>query len=476
VIERKIFLAGEWRATGDVYEVRSPADHAVVARAHRARPADIEDALVAARKAFALTRSMPTYERTAILHKIADGLRLRRDELVRILALEAGKPVKAGRAEVDRAIFTFDLAAEESRRIGAELFPMDWAPWGADRVGLVKRFPIGPIAGITPFNFPLNLSAHKIAPAIAAGNTIVLKPATQTPSAALVIAEAAQAAGLPPGALSVVPATAKTIAPLVIDERFKMLTFTGSAAVGWDLKSRAGKKRVALELGGNAAAIVHEDADIRRAAERITAGGYAYSGQSCISVQRVLVQRRVYEPFMDLFVPMVEALVVGDPLDESTDVGPMITQQDAARVQTWIQEAQAGGATVVLGGAREDTMLKPAIVAGVRPEMKISCQEVFGPVVAVTIYDTLSQALAIVNDSVYGLQAGVFTRHAPSIWRAFETLDVGGVMIDDVPSFRIDQMPYGGVKDSGLGREGIRFAIEDMTEIRLLVIRTPPGR
>jgi glyceraldehyde-3-phosphate dehydrogenase (NADP+) len=468
MIERKIFVAGEWRATGDTYQVRSPADNKPVANVHRARPGDIEEAIVAAQRAFGTTRSMATWERTAILDTMAAGIAKRRDELTRLLALEAGKPVKAGRAEVDRAVFTFEVAAEEARRIEGELFSMDWAPWGADRIGIVKRFPIGPIAGITPFNFPLNLCAHKVAPAIASGNTMVLKPASQTPSVALVLAEIAQQAGLPPGALSVTPATPDTARPLVTDDRFKMLTFTGSAEVGWELKRRAGRKRVALELGGNAAAIVHHDADLARAAERITVGGYSYSGQSCISVQRVLVQRQVRDRFMEAFVPMVQALRVGDPLDEATDVGPMITEGDAIRAASWIEEAVSRGATVVLGGARDGATLMPAIVTEVSREMRISCREVFAPVVAITTYDTLDEAFAMVNDSDYGLQAGIFTRDAPSIWRAFEKLEVGGVMVDDVPTFRVDHMPYGGVKDSGSGREGLKYAIEEMTEIKVM--------
>jgi len=466
--ERKLFVAGQWRGTDDVMEVRAPGSGQVVARVHRAGPADIEDAISAAQEAFQATRTLPTWRRTEILTKIVEGISRRREELVRVLALEAGKPVKAGRVEVERAIFTFGVAAEEARRIAGEVFPMDLAPWGADRVGIVRRFPIGPISGIVPFNFPLNLTAHKVAPCIAAGNTMVLKPASQTPSAALVLAEIASEAGLPPGALSVTPAAVETAESLITDDRFKMLTFTGSAAVGWDLKRRAGKKRVTLELGGNAAAIVHNDADIERAADRITAGGYSYSGQSCISVQRALVHRQIYDLFMEAFIPTVRALKVGDPLDESTDVGPMITEKDAQRAATWVQEAVAGGARLVLGGEREGSVLKPTIVERVRPEMRISCQEVFAPVVAVTSYDTLDEALALVNDSPYGLQAGIFTRDAASVWKTFETLEVGGVMVDDVPTFRVDHMPYGGVKDSGFGREGLKYAIEEMTEIRIM--------
>ncbi len=466
--ERKLFLAGRWHATGDLTEVRSPYDGAVVARVHRGGTHEMDEAIGAAQEAFEVTRSMPVWERTAILTRMADGLTRRRDALVRMLALEAGKPVKAGRAEVDRAVFTFGVAAEEARRIGGEVLPMDWAPWGAGKIGIIRRFPIGPIAGIVPFNFPLNLTAHKIAPCIASGNTMVVKPASQTPSTALALAEIAEEAGLPAGALSVVPAPAGAARPLVEDDRIRLLTFTGSAEVGWELKRRAGRKKVALELGGNAAAIVHHDADLKRAAERITAGGYGYAGQSCISVQRVLAHRSVHDRLMETLVPMVEALAVGDPLDETTDVGPMITEADAARAESWIREAVEAGARLVTGGGRDGAVLAPALLDGVAPSMKVSCREVFAPVVGVTVYDTLDEAFDMVNDSDYGLQAGIFTRDAPSVWKAFERLEVGGVMVDDVPTYRIDHQPYGGVKGSGLGREGLKYAIEEMTEIRIL--------
>ena len=465
---RRPFVAGAWRETGDIHDVKSPATGAIVARVHRATPGDVEDAIVAAQGAFEQMRALATWERSAILEKIAEGLRRRHDELARILAQEAGKPLKAGRTEVDRAIFTFRLAAQETLRIGSELFPMDWAPWGADRIGIVRRFPLGPIAGITPFNFPLNLSAHKIAPCIASGNTMVIKPASQTPSATLVIAEEAQAAGLPSGALSVLPASTEVARPLVTDDRFRMLTFTGSAAVGWQLKRDAGKKRVALELGGNAAVIVHHDADLARAAERITAGGYGYAGQSCISVQRVLVHRLVQDRFMSEFVPRVQALVVGDPEDETTDIGPMISESEAVRAQAWIEEALGAGARQVVGGARRGALHPPVILTHVAPGMKVSCQEIFAPVVVVTPYDDLEEAFSMVNDSPYGLQAGLFTRDAPTIWRAFDRLEVGGLMVDDVSTFRMDHMPYGGVKDSGTGREGVKYAIEEMTELKVM--------
>ncbi|HKY31703.1 MAG TPA: aldehyde dehydrogenase family protein [Candidatus Polarisedimenticolia bacterium] len=473
MIERRAFIGGEWRATGDVREVRSPATGEVVARVHQAGPEQVELAIRAAVEAEGAAGRLPTWKRSDILRGIAAGIERRRDELTRLLALEAGKPVKAGRAEVDRAVFTFGVAAEEARRLGGEFISMDWAPWGADRVGLTRRFPLGAIAAITPFNFPLNLVAHKLAPCIGAGNTMVLKPASQTPSPALVLAEIAQEAGLPAGVFNVVPASSQAAAPLVEDERLKLITFTGSAAVGWDIKRRAGRKKVVLELGGNAAVIVHKDADLERAADRIVAGGYGYSGQSCISVQRVLAHRDVHASLLKLLAGKVRALRPGDPLDEATDVAAMITTQDAERAASWIEEAMAAGARLVEGGRREGALLHPALLDGVRPEMKVSCREVFAPVVAVASYESLDDAIGMVNDSPYGLQAGIFTRDAPSIWRAFERLEVGGVMVDDVPTYRIDHMPYGGVKESGLGREGLKYAIEDMTEIRLLAWHLP---
>jgi acyl-CoA reductase-like NAD-dependent aldehyde dehydrogenase len=466
--ERRLFAAGEWIATGDVHQILSPHTGDVVARVHRARPGDVESAIASALKAAPAMGSLPAWRRAGILHAIGDGIASRRDELARILALEAGKPLKAGRAEADRAAFTFHTGAEEALRQGGELLRLDWAPWGDDRIGITRRFPLGPVAAITPFNFPLNLVAHKIAPSIAAGNTMVLKPASQTPGPALVLAELAAAAGLPAGALSVLPASPRAAEPLVTDERLKMITFTGSASVGWDIRRRAGRKRVALELGGNAAVVVHGDADLARAAERIVFGGFGYSGQSCISVQRIFVQKRVHGDFLSELLPRVAALKPGDPLDEATDIGPLITTGDAERAQRWIEEAVAAGARVLIGGGRQGAILAPTVLDGVSPSMKVSCEEVFAPVVAVSAYETLDEALDRVNDTRYGLQAGIFTRDAPSIWKAYERLEVGGLMVDDVPTYRIDHMPYGGVKESGTGREGLRYAIEEMTEPRLL--------
>jgi glyceraldehyde-3-phosphate dehydrogenase (NADP+) len=467
--ERRPFIHGESRSTGDLAEVRSPFTGEVVTLYHRAGPRDVEDALASATSAFEIMRGKAAWERAAILAGVASEVRRRREELARILVEEAGKPLKAALAEADRTGHTFEAAAEEAKRLGGAILPLDTVPWGAGHLGLTRRFPIGVVAGITPFNFPLNLTAHKIAPALAAGNTIVIKPASQTPSAAIVLAGMAAAAGAPPGAVNVVPATAANAEPLITDGRVKMLTFTGSPAVGWELKRRAWRIRVALELGGNAAAVVTASADLAFAAERIAAGGFGYAGQSCISVQRVLVERSVSEAFLDLLLQKVRALRVGDPGDAATDVGPMIAAAEAERAEGWIREAVAGGAKLLIGGQRAGAVLQPAVLTATTAEMKVNCREIFAPVVTVTPFDGFDTALRMVNDSAYGLQAGIFTREAEAAFRAFERLEVGGVMIDDVPTWRVDHMPYGGVKESGIGREGLRYAIEEMTEPRLMV-------
>jgi glyceraldehyde-3-phosphate dehydrogenase (NADP+) len=335
---------------------------------------------------------------------------------------------------------------------------------------MVRRFPIGPISGITPFNFPLNLVVHKVAPAIAAGCSMVLKPAPQTPMTALLMADVIQQSGWPDGALNVLLLSNDDTAPLIEDDRIKMVSFTGSAAVGWQIKSRSGKKRVALELGGNAAVIVHSDADLAYAAQRCVMGGYGYAGQTCISVQRVLVERSVYGKLTELLVNGVSHLRCGDPMEETTDVGPLIREQDAIRTADWIKEAIAGGARVLCGGQRNGWFVEPTVLTNTKPDMRVNCQEVFGPVVTVEPYDRFEDALARVNHSPYGLQAGIFTRDAKLIFRAFEELEVGGLMAGEVPTFRADQMPYGGIKDSGFGREGVRYTIEEMTEPRLLMM------
>ncbi len=464
------FVDGRWQQEGDIVEIRSPYDGVLVARVAQGRKEHAEAAIAAAVKAFGTTRRLPAFERQRILRQIVVFMTERKEEFARTLAQEAGKPIKAARTEIERSIFTFTVAAEESTRIHGEYLPLDWQEFTAGRWGIVRRFPIGPIAGITPFNFPLNLVAHKVAPAIAAGCPIVLKPAPQTPLCSLLLAECVQQAGWPDGGLSVLPLSNEDAGLLVTDERIKLISFTGSVPVGWDIKRRAGKKKVVLELGGNAAVLVHSDADVAYAAERCVVGGFAYAGQTCISVQRILVEQSVYGKFTDLLIEAVKQLKTGDPMDESTDVGPLIRESDAIRTTAWIDEAVRAGARLLCGGRRTHNVVEPTILTGTKPDMKVNCQEVFGPVVTVEPYQNFDQALRQVNSSAYGMQAGIFTRDAKLLFQAYEELEVGGVIAGDVPSFRIDHMPYGGVKDSGLGREGLRYAIEEMTEPKLLVM------
>jgi glyceraldehyde-3-phosphate dehydrogenase (NADP+) len=465
-----ILVNGEWRKTAERMEVRSPYDGKAVGETFRAGAAEMEEAIRASVRAFEKTARLPTYERAGILERAAEGIRRRREEFALSIAREAGKPLKTARVEADRAALTFTDAAEEIKRLNGEWLPLDRIEASRGRWGLVRRFPLGPIAAISPFNFPLNLVGHKLAPALGAGNSVVLKPASQTPLTALRLAQVLVEAGVQAGALNVLPCSPAVAEPLCTDDRFKLLTFTGSPAVGWDLKRKAGRKRITLELGGNAGCIVHRDADLKYAAERCTFGGFSYAGQSCISVQRILVQRSVYDRFLGEFLPRVESLKVGDPLDEATDVGPMISEKEAQRVEEWVAEARKQGARVLLGGERRGAVVPPVVLGEVKKEMKVSCLEVFAPLVTVSPYEEFDEALKVVNDSDYGLQAGLFTRDASLIFKAYEALEVGGVVVGDVPTFRIDPMPYGGVKDSGLGREGARYALEEMTERKLLVM------
>jgi acyl-CoA reductase-like NAD-dependent aldehyde dehydrogenase len=470
VASHGFYLDGKWMEEGDLIDVRSPFDQTVIGRVHQGRRAHAEAAIAAAVKAFGTTRRLPAFERQRVLRRISHNIAQRKEEFTRTLSLEAGKPIKTARTEVERAIFTFNVAAEESTRIYGEYLPLDWQEYTAGRWGLVRRFPLGPVAGITPFNFPLNLVAHKVAPAIAAGCSMILKPAPQTPLCSILLAEAVQEAGWPDGGLNVLPLSNEDAGLLVSDERIKLISFTGSARVGWQIKQNAGKKKVVLELGGNAGVIVHSDADVSYAAERCVAGGFGYAGQTCISVQRILVEQSVYGKFMDYLLEGVKALKVGDPLEESTDVGPLIRESDAMRAADWVQEAVKGGARLLTGGHRKGPILEPTVLTGTKPEMKVNCEEVFAPVVSVEPYTEFGAAVRELNRSAYGLQAGVFARDAKLIFQAYEELEVGGVVAGDVPSFRIDHMPYGGIKDSGLGREGLRYAIEDMTEVKLLVM------
>jgi glyceraldehyde-3-phosphate dehydrogenase (NADP+) len=471
---RPLFLAGTRRETSATVEVRSPYDGALVAHASAAGPDEYEEAAAACVAAAPAVAALPLHERSRILREVSAALRTQRETFARTIVQEAGKPLRDARTEVDRAAMTFEVAAEEARRLpgSGEVMPMDLAPHGEGRFALTRRVPIGPIAAISPFNFPLNLVAHKLAPALAAGNPLVLKPASRTPLSALALADLLHAAGLPPGALSVLPMTRETGDLLVQDDRYRLLTFTGSAEVGWAMKARAGRKKVVLELGGNAAVIVDEGADVAVAAERAATGGFSYAGQSCISVQRVYVHAAVWNAWLDAFLPRVEALVVGDPMDEQTAVGPLITSGDVDRIETWVNEAVDEGATLLCGGTRQaDRIFSPTVLTGVARHAKVCAEEAFAPVVIVERVASVDEAIDAVNDSAFGLQAGLFTTRLETTLSAFERLEVGGLLVNDVPTYRIDHMPYGGVKDSGIGREGPRFAIEDMTELRLLVVR-----
>jgi glyceraldehyde-3-phosphate dehydrogenase (NADP+) len=467
-----ILLGGGSHETGETYEIASPYDGAPVAVVHRATPEDVERAIAGAVEAFEETRRLPSWRREEILAAISAGIAERREELGETIALEAGKPLKTALLEVDRATFTFKVAAEEAKRIYGEIVPLDWLPGNEGRRGEVRRVPLGPIAGISPFNFPLNLVSHKVAPALAAGNPILLRPASQTPVAALKLGELVYAAGWPADGFAVLPCSTETARPLVEDDRIKKLSFTGSPEVGWALKQRAGRKRVTLELGGNAAVIVNEDADVDFAAERIAWGGFSYAGQTCISVQRVYVHRRVYDRFVSELVRRVEALKVGDPLDPQTDVGPLIDTANADRVEEWLEEAKAAGAEVLTGGEREGSVWRPTVLANADEQLRVSCEEVFAPLLTVAPFDDVDAAIDAAGRSEFGLQGGIFTNDMRVIEKAFDRIEVGGLIVNDVSAFRIDHMPYGGVKASGLGREGLRYAIEEMTELKLLAINT----
>jgi acyl-CoA reductase-like NAD-dependent aldehyde dehydrogenase len=463
-------LNGRWIEEGPAMPVRSPYNGEVVANVVAANRSHALEAISGAVQAFEVTRKLPAYERQRILRSVAAQISSRAEEFALAMALESGKPIKTARMEVARSIFTFEVAAEESTRIYGEYLPLDASETAKGRWGVVRRFPLGPISAITPFNFPLNLVAHKIAPAIAAGCSMVLKPAPQAPVSALLLARLVQEAGWPSGALSVLPLTNEDAAPLIEDDRIKMFTFTGSAAAGWELKKKAGKKRVTLELGGNAAVVIHHDAELEYAAERCVTAGFSYSGQSCIAAQRILVHESVFDRFLALVLDRVQRLKLGDPLDEKTDIGPLIREADAIRAQSWVDEAVAAGARLHCGGRRQGSILEPTILTNTRPQMKVNCMEVFAPVKTVEPYRNFDEAITQADDSPYGLQAGVFSRDVSLIFRAFEELQVGGVMANDVPTFRADQMPYGGTKDSGTGREGLRYSIEEMTERKLLVL------
>lgn len=466
-----LYLANEALSPNQDLAVTNKYSGEVATRVALADAATIDKAIGAAVQATRPMAEMAAYERQAVLAHCVTRFQERADELAYALCIEAGKPIRDSRGEVSRLIDTFRIAAEESVRMTGEVQPLDISARAKGYQGMWKRVPIGPCSFISPFNFPLNLAAHKIAPALAVGCPFVMKPASKTPLGALIIGEVLAETDLPKGAFSILPATRDGADLFTTDDRLKLLSFTGSPEVGWALKARSGKKKVVLELGGNAAVIVDRDTDLADATDRIIFGAFYQSGQSCIGVQRILIHEDIYEALRDMLVTKVRALVSGDPLDENVFIGPMIDEGEARRLESWIAEATAAGATLLCGGGRQGAMLEATLLEGVGRGLKIRDEEAFGPVAILSRFSDFEVALTEVNDSRFGLQAGIFTRDIHKAMRAWEVLEVGGVLIGDVPSYRVDNMPYGGVKDSGLGREGVKFAMEDMCEIRNLVIR-----
>lgn len=466
-----LYLANEAQTPNLDLEVTDKYTGKVATRVALANAEIIDAAIAATVEAAEPMARLPAYARQAVLAHCVKRFQERFDELAFALCIEAGKPIRDARGEVTRLIDTFRIAAEESVRMTGEVQPLDISPRAKGYQGMWKRVPIGPCSFISPFNFPLNLAAHKIAPALAVGCPFVMKPASRTPLGAIIIGEILAETDLPRGAFSILPAQRDGADLFTTDERLKLLSFTGSPGVGWDLKAKAGKKKVVLELGGNAAVIVDADADLEDAVERITFGAFYQSGQSCIGVQRIIIHASIYDELKERLVAKTRTLVAGDPREEATFVGPMIDEKEARRLDSWIQEAVAGGATLLCGGKREGAMLEATLLEGVGRTCALYAEEAFGPVAILSKFRDFEDALDEVNDSKFGLQTGVFTRDLYKMLEAWDRLDVGGVVIGDVPSYRVDNMPYGGVKDSGLGREGVRFAMEDMTEIRNLVIR-----
>ncbi len=468
-MERQIYLGGRFAAGSEVRDIQAPWDGAVVSRVHQASWAQLEEALALAFQARRELWAGPTGRKRALCQAIADGIRARAAEIADVICVEAGKPIGSAQAEVARAVWTFELAAGVATEDQGSVVPVDLDDAARGYVGLSRRVPSGVVVGISPFNFPLNLAAHKVAPALAVGAPIILKPPPQAPSAALILAEIARAAGAPAAAFQVAACSNELAERLAVDPRVAVVSFTGSARVGWQLKTKIPRARVVLELGGNAAVVIAEDADFDRALERVALAGYIYSGQVCISVQRIFVQRSLHERFMAGLRRKVAGYPVGDPKDPATVVGPLIDEAAAQRIEGWLSEAKAGGASVE-GGTRAGNRLEPAIVEGAARDSKVVREEVFGPVVVVEPYDDFESALESVNQGDYGLQAGIFTQDLRKVRRAWEILEVGGVIANDSPTFRADSMPYGGVKGSGLGREGVRLAAAEFCEPRLLVM------
>ena len=465
----EILIGNELTKGTSVIPVVNPFTGEPFAEVCLADSVEIDKAINLAEEAFKKTRVLPSYQRSRICAEVASGIQDRSDEFSKIIAQESGKPLIYARAEVARSVSTFEIASQEALRLDGEMLTLDITESAHGKAGLTRRFPIGPIAGISPFNFPLNLVAHKVAPALACGNPIIIKPASSTPLTALLLGEIVQNTQAIEGSLSVLPCTSKNATPLVEDPRLKMVTFTGSPNVGWDIKKRAGRKKVVLELGGNAGVIVEPDAEIDLAAKKIAFGAFVYSGQVCISVQRVFIHASKYDDFLESLINETQAFRPGDPLDEKVTMGPMIDLENAERIESWVNEAVAEGAKIQTGGKRDKNYFPPTILINVNPNLPVACSEAFGPILIVNSYTNFNDAIKAVNNTDFGLQAGVFTNNMNKALGAFNQLDVGGVVINDIPTFRVDNMPYGGVKDSGFGREGIKYSLREMTEIKLLV-------
>ncbi|KKX56679.1 aldehyde dehydrogenase family protein [Brevibacillus borstelensis] len=471
-MKKACYIGGQWVEAKNYAPLYAPYSGEQIAEIAQADAELVEKAISAAQEASVVMRRMPAYQRAAILEKISFIMDERLEEAAKIIALEAGKPIKTARGEVIRTIQTYKFAAEEAKRIHGETLPLDAAIGGEGRLAYTVREPLGVIGAITPFNFPMNLVAHKVGPALAAGNTVVLKPASQTPLSAYFLAEVAEQAGVPAGALNVVTGSGATVGDLLVtDPRVKTLTFTGSPAVGIDIRNRAGLKRVTLELGSNSAVIIDKGVNLDEVIPRCIFGAFAYSGQVCISVQRIYVVRDEYETFVERFVAETKKLVGGDSLSEEADYSAMISPKETDRALAWIEEARERGARVECGGKADGRVLQPTVLTGVPADAKLSCQEVFGPVVLINPVDSVEEAIEFVNDSRFGLQAGLYTQNLSLALKAADELHVGGVMINDIPTFRVDHMPYGGVKESGMGREGIKYAIEELTELKLVVVK-----
>lgn len=472
VKETKLWINGQWKETAEASELTSPYSGEKIANVSKATVEDVERAIEGAQVAFHSFKKMPAFERAEILYKVVEIMKSRRLEFAQLLTEEAAKPLSASLGEIDRTIVTYQFAAEAAKQLHGETVPMDAAPGGQGRMGFTKRVPLGVVAAITPFNFPFNLVAHKLGPAFAVGNTVVLKPATQTPLSALVMAEVFKEAGLPDGALQIVTGSGRELGDVLATHPYvKKVTFTGSSAVGLKLKEKVGLRKMTLELGSNAAVIVEPTTDLASIMKRCVTGAFGFAGQVCISLQRIYVHESIYAPFVEKFVAETKQLVVGNPVDPLTDVSAMIHPDEVERIKNWLEEAQAAGAAIVCGAEFTERTLTPTVVINVKQNMKIVCEETFAPIVSIIPYETLDEAIGFVNDSTLGLNAGIYTNNLTDALRAADELEAGAVIINDIPTFRTDNMPYGGVKMSGYGREGIKYAVEEMTELKFITIQ-----